>query len=133
MCLCAAERPSSRVFMRVHSCMRACEKISALLSFTGDVCLLIVNAHRYLAHSDTNPPTLTHTYTHSSSQCDELSVPVRLGILVSTRFGSAFRGTELRTFSPSVFQRAANKNERQTGSESQGPFMISESLCLIMC
>lgn len=61
------------------------------------------------------PPTVTHTYTHSSSQCDELSVPVRLGILVSTRFGSPFRGVELRTFSSqhSRKQRTRSKEDRQ--------------------
>lgn len=89
------------------------------------------------------PPTLAHTHAHSSSQCDELSVPVRLGILVSTRFRSPFRGAELRTFPPQHFQRAldasagrkaANMKERgQTGSESQRALMISESLYLIIC
>ena len=132
-------------------CILACMRVKKeLLSFTRDVCLFIINAHRYLARSDTNPPnrlnththtsmyTHTHTHTHAS-QGDELSVPVRLGILVSTRFGSPFRGTELRTFSPlSNFQRtteantgrkAVNKKERrQTGSESQGQLMILESL-----
>lgn len=44
--------------------MHVCEEISELLSFTGDVCLLIINAHRYLARSDTNPqPSRTHTHT----------------------------------------------------------------------
>lgn len=113
------KRSSSRVSTGAHSCMLACEKISKLLSFTGDVCLLIINAHRYLARSHADPPPLhppkpSHTLTHtrSSSQRDELSVPVRLGILVSTRFGSPFRGAELGTFSPSVFQKSSEQQAK---------------------
>lgn len=60
------------------------------------------------------PPTLTHTFTHSSSQCDELSVPVRLGILVSTRFGSPFRGAELRTFSPLSIPESSEQEGKKT-------------------
>lgn len=88
------------VFTGVHSYMPVGEKkikISVLLSRARNVCLLVLNAPRYLAQLDANPQ---NTDTYSSSQCDELSFPVRLGILVSTRFGSSFRGAELRTPPP---------------------------------
>lgn len=62
------------------------QKKSVLLSRAQNVCLLILNEHRYLAQSDANPQ---NTDTYSSSQCDELSVPIRLGIIVSLRFESS--------------------------------------------
>lgn len=120
--------------MRVHSCMHVCVKISELLSFTRDVCLLIINAHRYLACSDTNPqPSHTHLHTAvlSAMSCQSL-----LGLAFSLARGLDPLSEELNSgpFPPSAFRRAANKKERrQTGSESQGSLMILESLYLIIC
>lgn len=77
--------------------MHVCEKISQLLN-------LVKEAHnKYTQISGTLRRQLPSTQTlYSGSQCDELSVPVRLGILVSTRFGSSFRAAEQRTFFPLV-------------------------------
>ena len=117
-------------------------KISELLSYTRDVCLLVINAHRYLARSDTNhhPPTLTHTFTHSRSQCDELSVPVRLGILVSTRFGSPFRGAELGTFSPLSIPESGEQEGKKTDRKREpktshdiGEFVFNHLLKYLRC
>lgn len=49
------------------------KKISELLSIARDVCLLILNAHRYLAQLDANPQnTQTHTAVPSVMSCHSL-------------------------------------------------------------
>lgn len=93
--------------MVLNGCIPACVclrkyVIIELLGLTSDVCLLIINAHRLLAYGNTNSqPSHTHTYVQAAIlMCNKLSVPVKLGILVSTRFGSTLTGPELRTLSP---------------------------------
>lgn len=82
---------------------------------------------------------LTPTPQPGSSRCDELSIPVRLGVLVSTRFGSAFRGAEPGTFSPQHFQRATGANQgggqwiRWKEGRQEVRAKIPESLRLIIC
>lgn len=92
------------------------KKKTVLLSRTRNVCLLILNAHRYLAQLEANPQ---NTDTFSSSQGDELSFPVRLGILVSTRFGSSFRGAELRTPQPSPTILESREQDIKTDREAK--------------
>jgi len=129
------------VFMWVHSCMHACERIRELLSPTRDVCLLIINAHRYLALT---PNPHTHTYIHtavlSAMSCQSL-----LGLAFSLARGLDPLSEELNSgpFPPQHFQKAteanterkaANKEERrQTGSESQGTLVMVVNLYLIIC
>lgn len=49
------------------------KKISELLSLARDVCLLILNVHRYLAQLDANPQnTQTHTAVPSVMSCHSL-------------------------------------------------------------
>lgn len=49
------------------------KKMSELLSIARDVCLLILNAHRYLAQLDANPQnTQTHTAVPSVMSCHSL-------------------------------------------------------------
>ena len=130
------------VFMWAHSCMHAWEKKIGTIK-THSACLPSHNKCTHIFGTLWHNPPPSHTYAHISSHCDELSVPVRLGILVSRRFRSPFTGTELKTFSPQHFQRvsaasagrkAENMKERgQTGSESQGALVILESLYLIIC
>ncbi len=87
-----------------------------------------------LRHQLTRPHNpRTHIYTQqvlSAMSCQSL-----LGLAFSLARGLDPLSEELNPgpFPPSAFQKAANKKERQTGSESQGPFMISESLYLIIC
>lgn len=131
------KRSSSRVSTGAHSCMRACEKISKLLSFTGDVCLLIINAHRYLARSHADPPpphppkpsrTLSRTHTHAAA-LSVMSCQSLLGLAFSLARGLDPLSEELNSgpFPPQYSKKAASNRQRQTGPERQGPFIVSPS------
>lgn len=126
---CAIYHSASRVFTGVHSCMGACEKISDLLSFAGDVCLLIINAHRSGMLVRQPPPNLhTRAAALSVMSCQSL-----LGLAFLLARGLDPLSVELNSGPPPpspalVFQKAVNKKQRQTGRERQGPFMIAVSL-----
>lgn len=126
----------------LHACMK-----SELLSCTRDVCLLIINAHRYLACSDTSPqPPTLNTYTHTQRPAfSAMSCQSLLGLAFSLARGLDPLSDELNSgpfplSTPRERQKPTQAGKQQTwrkkgqtGSQSQGLLMISDSLCLIIC
>lgn len=115
----------------LHAC-RWKKKISELLSIARNVCLLILNAHRYLAQLDANPQnTQTHTTVPSVMSCHSL-----LGLAFSLARGLDPLSEALNSGPsppPPWYSRKHGTRQRQTGEESQGAFIMSLNLYLIIC